>query len=147
MQGRINKELSELSNNPPDNCVVSLVGDSTSEWRVDIEGPRDSPYEGGRFQVLITIPSNYPFKPPDARFATKIYHPSVKSDDGAICAQVYQDNWSPTKSIRHIIDLVMNMLLTPNPDHPVEADIASQMANDYNAFAETARQWVQQYAQ
>ena len=146
MQGRITKELNELSTNPPENCTVGLVGDNMAEWRVSIVGPSESPYEGGQFEVLLTIPPNYPFKPPDARFSTKIYHPNIKSDDGMICAEIYQANWGPTKSIRHIIEVIMSIMLNPNTDHPVEVDIARQMADNYGSFVETARQWVNNYA-
>ena len=125
MQNRINKELTELSTNPPENCSVSLVGDNISEWRVNIAGPADSAYQGGNFEIIMTIPPNYPFKPPDARFTTRIYHPNVKSDDGSICAELYQANWGPTKSVRHVIELILSTLINPNPDHAVEPDIAT----------------------
>ena len=146
MQGRITKELTELSTNPPENCQVSLVGDNIAEWRVNIFGPADSPYEGGNFEVILTIPANYPFKPPEARFVTKVYHPNVKSDDGSICAEVYQANWGPTKSVRHVVEIIINMLLSPNPDHAVEAEIARQMMENYEAFQATAQEWVNNYA-
>lgn len=51
MQGRISKELNELSTNPPENCTVSLVGDSMDLWRVNVVGPVGSPYEGGNFEI------------------------------------------------------------------------------------------------
>ncbi|CAG9324757.1 unnamed protein product [Blepharisma stoltei] len=146
MQSRINKELQELSVNPPENCAVSLVGDNISQWRVNLSGPQGSPYEGGNFELLLTIPANYPFRAPDARFATRIYHPNVKSDDGSICTELYQANWSPTKNIRHIIELIMSTLISPSPEHAVEPEIAQQMMNNYDGFVATARQWVNNFA-
>lgn len=68
MQNRLNKELQDLSANPPENCSVTLVGDDITRWRVDIVGPQDTPYAGGHFEVQITVPSNYPFRAPDANF-------------------------------------------------------------------------------
>ena len=50
----------------------------------EIEGPADSPYEGGRFRLEVSIPSRYPFEPPSVRFLTPIYHPNIDSA-GRIC--------------------------------------------------------------
>ena len=47
-----------------------------------MDGPADSPYEGGKFKIRIKFPENYPFKFPAITFDTKIYHPNVKVDDG-----------------------------------------------------------------
>lgn len=46
--------------------------------KTTIEGPSDSPYAGGFFEVHLTIPSTYPFKAPVVEFKTKIYHPNVQ---------------------------------------------------------------------
>jgi len=54
--------------------------DSVNHWRLSIEGPKDSPYEGGVFQVDIRFPSEYPFKFPEVKFITPIYHPNIKED-------------------------------------------------------------------
>ena len=146
MQNRINKELHDLSQNPPENCSVSTVGDDISHWRVNIVGPAGTPYEGGNFVLAINIPANYPFRAPDARFETRIYHPNVKSDDGSICAEIYQSNWAPTRNIRFIIETIMSVMINPAPEHAVENDIATLLLNNYSQFEANARQWVNQYA-
>jgi len=38
------------------------------------------------------------------------------------------------------------MLLNPNPDSPVEAQIAHQLREDNATFLATAKQWVQDHA-
>jgi ubiquitin-conjugating enzyme E2 D len=146
MQGRLNKELQDLTSNPPENCRVSLLGDDITRWQVHVQGPAGTPYEGGQFLLSITLPQQYPFKPPDAKFETRIYHPNVMKDSGEICKDMYQTGWGPVKNIRWIIELIISFLINPVPEQAVEADIASQMANNYDAYVNTARQWVNQYA-
>ena len=43
-----------------------------------IFGPEGSPYEGGMFNIEIRFPTEYPFRRPDVKFTTKIYHPNVE---------------------------------------------------------------------
>lgn len=146
MQGRLNKELADLSSNPPENCTVSIVDNDISRWRVDINGPAGTPYEGGHFVLSLTLPAQYPFKPPEAQFVTKIYHPNVLKDSGEICKDMYQTGWGPVKNIRWIIELILSFLINPAPEHSVEADISRQMIENHDAYVATARQWVNQYA-
>jgi ubiquitin-conjugating enzyme (huntingtin interacting protein 2) len=146
MQNRLNKELAELSANPPENCRVGIVDNDISKWRVDITGPPGTPYEGGNFVLSIELPAQYPFKPPEAKFETKIYHPNVLKDSGEICKDMYQTGWGPVKNLRWVIELILSFLINPVPEHSVEAEISRQMIEDPNGYAAAARQWVQQYA-
>ena len=49
------------------------------------------PYEGGYFVVDIQIPTKYPYEPPKMRFDTKVWHPNVSSQNGAICLDILKD--------------------------------------------------------
>ena len=60
---------------------------------------KKSPYEGGKFKVEIHFPPEYPMKPPELKFQTKIYHPSVGSQDGAVGHEILGKNWAPTLNI------------------------------------------------
>ena len=59
-QKRIARELKELSrpDQLPSGCVCSPINaDNLFEWAATIEGPSDSPYEGGVFELHLTLPS------------------------------------------------------------------------------------------
>ena len=58
-----------------------------------IKGPEDTVYEGGVFNIDIQIPSSYPFEPPKMKFITKIWHPNISSQTGAICLDILKDQW------------------------------------------------------
>ena len=67
-------------------------------WEGTIQGPDTSPYEGGVFFITITVPTDYPLKPPVIKFKTRIYHPSVH-EDGNICMSVLKDDWKPNLTL------------------------------------------------
>ena len=43
---------------------VELVDNSFLKLRGEIKGPPDTPFDGGKYILDITIPETYPFNPP-----------------------------------------------------------------------------------
>eukprot|EP01121_Diplochlamys_sp_Union-15-3_P005168 TRINITY_DN1550_c0_g1_i1.p1 TRINITY_DN1550_c0_g1~~TRINITY_DN1550_c0_g1_i1.p1 ORF type:complete len:141 (-),score=23.84 TRINITY_DN1550_c0_g1_i1:120-542(-) len=106
-----------------------------------------SPYQGGVFNIELEFPKEYPFKPPVVKFITKTYHPNVKQSDGQICAEILGKDWSPQLKISNVLGLVRQMLLEPNLDSPLEAEVAAQYRDNKKEFIKTAKKWTQDYAQ
>ena len=77
---RIQKELTSINKNQPDNFEVGLINDDNAFlWEATITGPEGTPYEGGVFFLRIEFPRDYPYKPPRVSFSTKVYHPNIHS--------------------------------------------------------------------
>ena len=142
---RINKELAELTTDPPDNCSAGPIGDDLYHWHATIMGPKNTPYENGVFALDIIFRADYPFKPPKIIFTTKIYHCNISSS-GSICLDILKDKWSPALTISKVLLSICSLLSDCNPDDPLVPHIAALFEKDRPTHDRTARQWTTKYA-
>lgn len=142
---RINKELSDMSKDPPAGCSAGPVGDDLFHWQATIMGPSDSPYQGGVFFLTIHFPTDYPFKPPKVAFTTKIYHPNINSN-GSICLDILRSQWSPALTISKVLLSICSLLTDPNPDDPLVPEIARMFKTDRSKYNDLANEWTKKYA-
>lgn len=124
---RIAKDILELQN--AGFVLQSENGSETIEdmtqFRVLLNGPKDTPYEKGQWFVRFTIPQSFPFTSPSVGFVQHIMHPNIDFASGSICLDTLNTKWSACMTIRHIVEDVLPYLLTyPNPDDPLNKDAA-----------------------
>eukprot|EP00435_Cladocopium_sp_Y103_P041847 s1134_g11.t1 len=68
-----------------------------------VEGPTQTPYEGGSYVVKIVIGAEFPLQPPRAVFLTKIFHPNI-SLNGDVCVNTLKRDWDPQNwSLAHVL--------------------------------------------
>ena len=143
------QEYADLSQDPPDGITVSLPpSQSLHTWHVVLAGPPSSPFHGGRFGVLLTLPSDYPFKPPAVKFVTRVYHPNVSDDSlGGVCLGLLKpENWKPSTKVAAVLGALRSLLVEPLPDDPLADRIADEYRSDRPAWEKKARQFVERYA-
>eukprot|EP01083_Nonionella_stella_P026174 72037_1 len=143
---RLQKELKKLKKNPFPNADAEPNGKNMLLWTAKVKGPKGTPYEGGKFKINIIFSDDYPMKAPELQFITKVYHPSVKTDDGKVCPEVIGKDWAPTLNVGYILETVIQMLVNPQPDSPLEPEIAEMLVKDKKKFDKTAKQWTKKHA-
>ncbi|KAL9083846.1 MAG: hypothetical protein Q9159_005522 [Coniocarpon cinnabarinum] len=142
---RILKETERLQSEPVPGISAVPHKDNLRYFEVTIDGPSQSPYEGGVFNLELFLPDDYPMTPPKIRFLTKIYHPNIDKL-GRICLDVLKSNWSPALQIRTILLSIQALLGAPNPDDPLANDVAQHWkTNEPEAISE-AKKWTKNYA-
>ena len=144
--GRIGKELAEVAKDTKSGIVVKPL-EGLNHLEGTLQGPDSTPYDGGTFKIDIVIPDGYPFEPPKMKFVTKIWHPNVSSQTGAICLDILKDQWSPALTIKTALLSLQALLCTPEPDDPQDAEVAQMYKSNKEEFLQTARFWTEMYAQ
>ncbi|KAF4451161.1 ubiquitin-conjugating enzyme (huntingtin interacting protein 2) [Fusarium austroafricanum] len=145
---RILKELADITTDHDNSGVNAyLVNEGNmTQLQGTFSGPSDTPYAGGTFKVDIKIPEQYPFKAPGIKFETKIWHPNVSSQTGAICLDTLSTNWSPVQTIKTVLISLRLLLENPNPKDPQDAEVAKMMLENPESFARKAHEWAVKYA-
>ena len=110
---RIVREIQNYTKEP--HPFVSIFPSADlNYWKILLLGPKDTPYENGLFLLYAKFPSDYPFRAPEIRFLTPIYHCNMNSQ-GRICHSVFDRNYSPALQFKNIVECVYGLILTPEP--------------------------------
>lgn len=76
-----------------------------------IQGPPETPYEGGEYYGRITFPPEYPFKPPTIRMTT----PSGRfQPDTRLCltmSDFHPSSWNPSWSVSTILNGLLSFMV------------------------------------
>lgn len=155
---RVLKELKQVVSGEAAVWLHSRAGvhvfpspDALNFWRALIEGPEESPFEGGVFALTVVIPDTYPLQPPSIVLETPIYHCNV-SDSGKLCLDILKEQWSPALTIPKCLEAVRQMMKKPDPDNSLrqwiaELTLAHNQSNGADTrYFEKAREHTRQHA-
>lgn len=117
-----------LQTDPPSGVTGAPMDTNIMMWQAVIFGPDDTPWEGGTFKLVLEFTEDYPNKAPQVRFLTKMFHPNIYND-GQICLDILQNQWSPIYDISAILTSIQSLLCDPNPASPANSE-ASRLYNE-----------------
>jgi ubiquitin-conjugating enzyme E2 D/E len=148
---RLRKEIQDMQSHPPDNCSAKLVKDQITNkdiltlWEAQITGPENTPFQNGIFKLTINFGTNYPFKPPQVKFTTKVFHPNIDKS-GNICLDILKDQWSPALSMSKVLLSISSLLMDPNPDDPLDAEAAELYKRDIDEYYNKIKTFTETFA-
>eukprot|EP00003_Mantamonas_plastica_P018607 TRINITY_DN303_c0_g1_i6.p1 TRINITY_DN303_c0_g1~~TRINITY_DN303_c0_g1_i6.p1 ORF type:complete len:253 (+),score=72.72 TRINITY_DN303_c0_g1_i6:423-1181(+) len=143
---KVAKELYTFQEKPVEGLSVSYDDEDMSEIYATIDGPMDTPFEGGQFKMKLTLGSDFPSAPPKGFFQTKIFHPNV-STQGEICINTLKKDWKPELGLTHVFLTVKCLLINPNPESALNEDAGRLFMEDYEEYAKVAALWTSVHAQ
>jgi ubiquitin-conjugating enzyme E2 A len=122
---------------------ASPLDSNVMTWQAVIFGPDDTPWEGGTFKLLLEFTEDYPNKPPTVKFLSKLFHPNVYND-GKICLDILQNQWSPIYDISAILTSIQSLLCDPNPSSPANAEASQLYDRDRREYNKRVREIVEE---
>jgi len=147
LQNQYKKSQSE----PVEGIAVELKDDNLHEWRVYIEGPKETLYEGGIFQLMMKFPNDYPMSPPTVTFVSDFWHPNVYTD-GKVCISILhppgvdemsgelpEERWLPTQTVTTILLSIISLLSAPNTSSPANVDASVEWRKSPAGYKERIR--------
>eukprot|EP01111_Echinosteliopsis_oligospora_P001922 TRINITY_DN12815_c0_g1_i1.p1 TRINITY_DN12815_c0_g1~~TRINITY_DN12815_c0_g1_i1.p1 ORF type:complete len:153 (-),score=26.95 TRINITY_DN12815_c0_g1_i1:89-547(-) len=148
MAARLMKELKNIKSETSDDVILFPRNDQDIfVWTSIIKGPPDTPYEGGSFELDITVPTNYPLQPPTVKFVTKVFHPNIHFKSGEICLDLLKSAWSAVYTLQSVSRSIAALLAHPEPDSPLNCDAGNLLrSGDVRGYNSLAKMYTKLYA-
>ncbi|KAM9844539.1 uncharacterized protein ACBR49_011369 [Aulostomus maculatus] len=145
MDKRIMEELKNLHCDPHPFFRVFPSESDFTFWKILMQGPPDTPYEKGVFELFCQFGPEYPVKPPLVRFVTPIYHCNV-NNVGRICHNIFDRNYNAHITMREIFNAVYGLLIIPEPDDPLDSILAEEFLSSSETYKQEAKRHTEESA-
>ncbi|CAD8117953.1 unnamed protein product [Paramecium sonneborni] len=142
---RVIKEIMNYEQHPHPHIKIFPCQNNVSFWKIILLGPEQTPYDGGVFILYLQFDENYPNKPPNLRFLTPIYHCNINSQ-GRICHSILDRNYTLDTTVLQIFQAIFGLLMTPEPDDPLDTSIASEYLENLQMYQNKAKAHTQEHA-
>ena len=114
---RLMRDFKRLQEDPPAGVSGAPTENNILQWNAVIFGPSETVFEDGTFKLVLQFTEEYPNKPPQVKFQSKMFLPNIYAD-GGICLDILQNKWSPTYDVSAILTSIQSLLSDPNPNSP-----------------------------
>lgn len=134
------------TNNSIESLGIYRIEKKGQKWKINMDGPKDTLFKDGVFQITIDFPDSFPNKRPEVRIVTKIYHLNVSPTNGHMCAN-FLNNWNTNTTISELlVGIYLFFLLNQNPKSPYSGEMARRYETNRSEFNKTIIEWVNKYA-
>lgn len=142
---RILVETKKVTTNPPHGITVQVKESNMNYFDVFIEGPPETPFEGGKFHLEMFLPEKYPHEPPKVHMLTRIYHPNIDKI-GRICLDILKKEWTPVMTIESTVLSIQALIAQPCFTDPLDTQICEHYLKDRAGAEQKAREWTKEFA-
>jgi ubiquitin-protein ligase len=137
---RLVQELRKIVADAHPYIHVFPIEDHFEFWRVVVQGPEGTPYEGGTWLLYAFFSPEYPARPPEIRFITPVLHCNVNAS-GKICHSVLNQDYNSATSVSFLLqNAVYGLMMNPEARDPVDNRLAALYLTERPRYnAEVAR--------
>lgn len=108
---RLVREYRNLQKDPIPFITAKPLENNLFKWHYAIEGPPDSPYEGGVYFGTLTFPKEYPFKPPNIQMITPSGRFAPQKDICLSISNHHPESWNPSWSAATILNGLLSFMM------------------------------------
>ena len=112
-QRRLLRDFKQMTADAPKGVSAAPVGDDLFHWSAIVLGAEGTCWEGGVWKLRMNFKADYPQKPPEVRFQSKVFHPNI-FPDGQICLDLLSSGWSPSYDVSTILLAIQSLLAEPD---------------------------------
>ncbi|CAA6672738.1 unnamed protein product [Spirodela intermedia] len=155
------RDFKRLQQDPPAGISGAPQDNNILLWNAVIFGPDDTPWDGGTFKLTLQFSEDYPNKPPNVRFVSRMFHPNIYAD-GSICLDILQNQWSPIYDVAAVLTSIQVIprnpflsspasssvfpvtALRPEPNSPANSEAARMFSENKREYNRRLREIVEQ---
>ncbi|OHS98599.1 Ubiquitin-conjugating enzyme E2 S [Tritrichomonas foetus] len=143
---RLMSEMKKLQKAELGGITTHFNPDNLTDIHATLEGPENTPFEGGTFEIKLEVGDEFPQKPPKGYFLTKIFHPNVHPDTGAICVSTLSSDWTESMGLDHLLLTIRCLLIEPNPESALNEEAGRLLLENYDDYNSRAKLMTQVHA-
>lgn len=145
----LQKELRDLKSHALGGFRIE-VEDDLFQWTVWFSGPAGTLYHPGQYKALMKFPQDFPYKPPEFKIMSTIWHPNVYPD-GKVCISILHPpgedemnsletasmRWTPVQSVEKVLLSVVSLFSDPDASDagaPANVDALAEFRKDRAAY-------------
>ena len=118
-------------------------------WKCVIPGKQGTIWEGGKYNLDIYFPDDYPSVPPRCVFKPVLFHPNVYPS-GTVCLSLLNPKksefgWRPSISVKEILLGIQHLLEAPNWADPAQVEPVVVHQKSEAAYEEHVKAFVKSY--
>ena len=127
--------------------LVSEPEDKNDPIMFEMDGPPNTPYENGVFDIEFHSIRHYPNQPPKIRFKTNTYHCNIHSRNGRLCCPKLTDySYNSHWSVETALHETRKLLITPDPSYAINDNAMCSFVENKDKYNETAKKYTQKFA-
>lgn len=112
---RLSRELKAISIDPPPYIHVSCDESNILVWSNLLEGPSETPYEGGWYWGRLTVTGEYPFAPPSIVMMTPSGRFEINTRLCLSMSDYHPESWQPAWSLATVLKGLLSFMCEESP--------------------------------
>jgi len=134
---RLAADIAELEANAARLGVVAMGTSDPTTVALLLQGPAGSLLSEAFFVVVLSVSADYPFRGPQLRFASTLFHPQIAGERMCI-----DSSWSPSNRLSSFVESLHASLESPDLSSSINSWASSLYQSERPVYLEQVRQAV-----